>query len=167
MTEARARIDVVLAPGYLDGLGQWSLDDVRGAHEECIEIENEVSYSRRLAQARLEILAAERERRDTGGSVADLVAALPRILADPGPRPAPAASRLPRTLAPSALAEVGERESLITDDTLANLPTLSDEELESTTEALRAFEREVSERRRSLHGVMDRIDAELAQRMAG
>ena len=49
-------------------------------HEECAEAELALSYFRRLAQARMEILEAERARRERGGSVGDLVADLPRIL---------------------------------------------------------------------------------------
>jgi len=165
VTEARRRIDIVLAPEYVDGLADLSDDDLRAMHEECMELETEVSYVRRLAQARIEILIAEQERRATGGSVADLIAALPRILADPGPRPDPAASRLSRHLAPApAIQWTRGREPLIVDDTLANLPTLSDESLEGTLGELRELEREVSERRRALHGVIDGLESELARR---
>ena len=165
MTEVRRRIDVVLAPDYLHGLDSLPLDDVRALHEECMELETEVSYVRRLAQARMEILSAEQERRATGGSVADLIAALPQILADQGPRPDPASSRLTRHLAPApAIQWTRGREPLIVDDTLANLPSLSDETLASTLTELHELEREVSQRRRALHGVIDTIDAELARR---
>ena len=165
MTEARRRIDIVLAPEYVDGLADLSDDDLQAMHEECMELETEVSYVRRLAQARIEILVAEQERRVTGGSVADLIAALPKILADSGPRPDPASSRLSRHLAPApAIQWTRGREPLIVDDTLANLPTLSDESLEGTLGELRELEREVSERRRALHGVIDGLEAELARR---
>ena len=165
MTEVRRRIDVVLAPDYLHGLDSLPLDDVRALHEECMELETEVSYVRRLAQARMEILSAEQERRATGGSVADLIAALPRILADQCPRPDPASSRLTRHMAPApAIQWTRGREPLIVDDTLANLPSLGDETLESTLAELHELEREVSQRRRALHGVIDLIEAELARR---
>lgn len=165
MTEARRRIDVVLAPDYLDGLDQRPLEEAEALHEQCLELETEVSYVRRLAQARIEILTAERQRRASGGSVADLVAALPSILADAGPRPGPAESRLTRHLAPAPAIEwTRGREVLITDDTLANLPVLADEELDTALAELGELEHEVSERRRALHAVIDRIEAELARR---
>ena len=165
MTQQRRRIDIVLASDYLDGLDERSDDDLQGMHDECQELETEVSYVRRLAQARIEILNAERDRRATGGSLADLIAALPKILADPGPRPDPASSRLSRHLAPApAIQWTRGREPLIVDDTLANLPTLSDETLESRLSELGELERDVSERRRDLHGVIDVIEAELARR---
>ena len=46
----------------------------------CSEYELTVSYDRRMVQARMEILAAERDRRARGGSLDELVADLPRIL---------------------------------------------------------------------------------------
>jgi hypothetical protein len=165
VTQQRRRIDIVLGPGYLDGLESRSDDEIHTMHEECMELDTEVSYVRRLAQARIEILNAERERRATGGSVADLIASLPTILADAGPRPDPASSRLTRHLAPSpSIRWTGGREPLIVDDTLANLPTLGNETLLSTLAELGELEREVSERRRALHGVLDVIEGELARR---
>ena len=53
---------------------------------------------------------------------------------------------------------------LITDATLVNLPTMSDEALHETVEKLGELERETSERRRALHSVIDSIEAELAAR---
>lgn len=165
MTATPRRIDVVLAPGYLGGLPDVSDDDLRTMHDECTEVETEVSYVRRLAQARIEILRAEQDRRARGGSVADLVAALPTILADPGPRPAPSSSRMVRRLAPDPGIEwTRGREVLVSDDTLANLPVLSDAELGERLDELGLLEREVSDSRRALHGVIDRLDAELARR---
>lgn len=168
MTAVRRRIDVVLEPDYLDDLGHCSLDDLRARHDQCLEIETEVSYVRRLAQARIEILGAEQGRRASGASVAELIDALPRILADAGPRPDPASSRLSRHLAPAPAIEwTRGREALIADDTLANLPTLSDDELVAAIDGLRELEHEVSDRRRALHAVVDRIEAELARRQVG
>jgi hypothetical protein len=155
----------MLAPDYLDGLADLSLEQVRVMHEECLEVETEVSYVRRLAQARIDIVRAELDRRAAGGSVGDLVSALPRILADDTPRAAPERSRLPRHLAPAPSIEWKRGlEHLITDATLVNLPTMSDEALGSTIEKLGELERETSQRRRQLHGVIDGIEAELAAR---
>ena len=44
------------------------------------------------------------------------------------------------------------------DNLLANLPTLSDDELDEAIAGLRALEREVSDQRRALFAVIDRID---------
>lgn len=55
-------------------------------------------------------------------------------------------------------------EVLITDATLVNLPTLPEPDLRRTLERLRQLEGEVSERRRALHEVVDRIEVDLAAR---
>jgi hypothetical protein len=132
---------------------------------ECLEIETEVSYVRRVTQARIDILEAELDRRASGGSLGDLIAALPEILADEGPRAPADKSRLTRRVAPSMDIKWRRgREHLITDDTLAKLPNLDDDELRSTIRELGQLEREVSEQRRDLHQVIDRMEGDLAAR---
>jgi hypothetical protein len=163
----RRRIDAMLEPAFLDGLAERSLDDVRAMHEDCLEVETEVSFVRRLAQARIDIVEAETDRRARGGSVGDLVAALPDILAD-APRADPATSRLPRHLGPPAdITWQRGLEHLITDATLVNLPTLSDDELRAALDQLRQLEHEVSAQRRALHRVIDAIEADLSERHKG
>ncbi|MGI8797488.1 MAG: hypothetical protein ACR2IR_13045 [Acidimicrobiia bacterium] len=165
MAQHQRRVDRVLEPGYVDDRASCSLEELRSRHSECLEIETEVSYVRRLAQARLDILRAELSRRAAGGSVGDLIAALPQILADEGPRAPVTESRLPRHLAPSMDIKWNRGlEHLAFDETLATLPTLSDAELESRIEQLSTLERELSERRRSLHRVIEAIELDLASR---
>ena len=135
-------------------------------HAECAEAELALSYFRRLAQARMEILEAERARRERGGSVGDLVADLPRILsAESGrstimtTRGAPAAE--PPTI---ELHWPDGREQLVVDNTLARLPVLSLDELVATIESLQDFERELSDLRAAMHGVIDAIDRVIVDR---
>jgi hypothetical protein len=161
----RRRVDVILDPTYLERLADRPLDELRTMHEECLEVETEFSYVRRLAQARIAIVKAELDRRAAGGSGGDLLAALPKILADDPPRPGPGQSRLPRHLAPAPNIEWKRGlEYLIGDATLVNLPTLADEDLERTVAKLGELERETSTRRRELHAVIDALEAELAAR---
>jgi hypothetical protein len=165
----RRRVDVMLSPEYLEGIDEMSLDDVRALRDECNEVETEVSYVRRLAQARIDILQAELDRRAAGGSTGDLVASLASILADPPSKPGsdsgPRTTRLPRLLAPSMEIEWKRGlEYLIADATLVNLPMLSEDELASTMELLRQLERDVSTRRRGLHAVIDRLESVMVER---
>jgi RsiG-like len=81
MAEHRRRIDKVLDPEFLADLPQWPLEELRRRHTECLEMETEVSYVGRVTQARIDILEAELDRRAAGGSVGDLIAALPADLA--------------------------------------------------------------------------------------
>ena len=165
MSEHRRRLDTVLEAGYLANLSELPLDELRRRRAECLEVETGVSYVRRMTQARLDILEAELNRRARGGSVGDLIAALPEILADERPRPPVEKTRLTRHLAPSMdIPRRRGREHLITDDTLATLPGLDEGELRSTMRELGHLEQEVSRQRRRLHQVIDRLDAELAAR---
>ena len=154
----------MLDPAYVAGLDARSVDDLRAMHAECLELETEVSYVRRLTQARIDILEAEVQRRSSGGSLEDLISRLPEILADPGPRGNPASSRLPLQMAPEQDSEwAPELEPF--DGVLANLPTLTDVELQEAIAGLRSLEREVSDQRRELFAVIDRIDTSLAAQL--
>src|SRR3954449_8595270 len=90
----------VLDPAYVLDVESNTVEELRAKHAECLELETEVSYVRRLTQARIDILEAEGRRRRSGGSLEDLIARLPQILADPGPRGNPASSRLPIQMEP-------------------------------------------------------------------
>jgi hypothetical protein len=167
MAQHQRRIDRVLGSEYLADLDRRSLDDLRDMDHECAEIETELSYVRRLAQARIDIIQAETDRRAAGGSLGDLIDALPTILADDGPRPDPASTRFADPLTQAAEIQFKRGlEGLISDATLANLPTLSDAELQTALEQLRRLELEVSTSRTSLHVVMDTLARDLAQRLA-
>jgi hypothetical protein len=134
---------------------------------ECTAVETSVSYYRRLAQGRVEILDAELERRRNGGTVEELIAKLPEILAGENGRPAAAQTRLAEPDAPMIELELpGHREQLISDSTLADLPNLDDTRVEAIREDVAAFERELSELRHRLHGVLDGIEHEIATRQA-
>ena len=129
-------------------------------HAECLELETEVSYVRRLTQARIDILDAEVAAPSSGR-----IARRPHSRAAPDPRrhrPAwiPAASHLPLQMAPAQDSEwASELEEF--DGLLANLPILSDDGLVDAVGRLRSLERDVSGERRSLHAVIDRIDLRL------
>jgi hypothetical protein len=162
MSEEHVRTARVIDPSYLQELDARSLEDLRVMHAECLELETEVSYVRRLTQARIDILEAEIGRRDRGESLEDLIRALPTILSDAGPRSSQAASHLPLQMAPAQDSEwAPELEEF--DGLLANLPVLSDEGLVDAIERLRSLERDVSAERRSLFSVIDRIDLRLGE----
>ena len=159
------RIRKLLDPQFVAALDARSLDDLRDMKQQCTDVEHAVSYSRRLAQARIEILEAEQARRARGGSIEELVADLPEILgSDPG-RAAPASARVSSAGGPPVeLRWPDGREDLIGDTTLANLPTLDDDELADSVVRLHDFERELSDLRRELHGVIDVVEREIAAR---
>jgi hypothetical protein len=164
---ATDRIQPLLDPAYIESLGSRATDDLRAMKTECSEIETSVSYYRRLAQGRIEILDAELDRRKRGGSLEDLISQLPDILAGEGGRSSSTQSRIAEPDAPVVELEWSDgRERLITDTTLANLPLLDDNGVVSVRDELREFERDLSDVRRQLHGVLDQLEHEIAQRQA-
>jgi len=166
MSDQQRTVDRVLDPEYLAGVADHDEARLREMRAECIEVETEYSYLRRLAQGRIAILVAEQDRRSRGAPLSELIEALPQILADnEPPRADVARSRVPALLAPKKLSGYNRGlERLIEDDALANLPTLSDEVLNESVDQLRALEEEVSDIRRRLHGVIDTLADELAAR---
>ena len=93
-----------LALSDLAGLPGMSLAELRDRREKCAEMEMGLSYVRRLAQARVDLLVAELERRRhapgerTSGSVGEVVDQLPHILGDRSRGQWP--GRLPTLFAP-------------------------------------------------------------------
>ena len=58
---ANDRIQTLLEPSYAERLDARSTDDLRDMKHECGVIENSVSFYRRLAQGRIEILDGDSE----------------------------------------------------------------------------------------------------------
>jgi hypothetical protein len=163
---ATQRIQHLVAPEFSSGLGDRDLDALRLMRSECSDVEHAVSYTRRLTQARFEILSAEQTRRQEGGSVRDLVADLPRILGEERGRSSASHSRVSATEEPVIEIDWGPRARLMDDDSLANLDGLSDPDLAAAVDELSDFERELSEYRHDLHRVLDAIEHEIATRAA-
>ncbi|HMS24938.1 MAG TPA: aerial mycelium formation protein [Acidimicrobiia bacterium] len=163
----RRRIDTILSGEYTEGLAEKSEAEVRELRDTAREVETEISFLRRLAQSRLDIFKAEIDRRARGGSLSDLIAALPGILASGETRSSAPNSRLSSILAPSPNIEFKRgMEKLVTDDSLANLDQLTDQELQESITALENFEEEISGTRKDLHVVIDQLESEIAQRTA-
>ena len=168
MTPKRRLVERITEAAYLEGLTAKTLEELRTMREESREGENELSFERRLCQARVDILTAELDRREGRGE-GDLLSRLPEILATetapssdlPLPARAPDFS-IPRN------ADVPRRrvEEIVGEQTLAQLPKMSSDELRSIIQSLAAHERTVSERRKRVHEVVDALQAELVRRYA-
>jgi hypothetical protein len=170
MAERKRRlVERIVEPDYLEGLADKSLAELRALRDECREGETELSFERRLSQARIDILTAELERRAGGGGDDDLLSRLPEILATEErvgseaslPARAPDFS-IPRN------ADVPRRrvEEIVGEQTLTRLPGMATEELRAIVAALAEHEREVSQRRKLVHEVMDAIQSEIVRRYA-
>ena len=162
MAQGNRRIDKVLDPEFVEGLGQLSLDDLRERRKEAEQEETDLSYMRRLLQGRLDILRAELARRAGDGS--DLVGSLPQILAD---EPSGGPRGLGRHMsAEPSRADAHRRyvEALVADVDLSNPDSHDDASLRRVLETLEAEEQKVSESRRAVQKVMDALTGEVTRR---
>lgn len=162
------RLDELLAPQLSPELTSIDIRELRAIRAECQEFEAALSYLRRVAQGRLDIVAAEMSRRAQGGEpldVAELVTRLPEILADRVR--APGVGRLPQLMAPAEadVADVlAELDDMVPVSKLTLLGELSDTELTDLAASLSEYEARVSKQRRSLHDRIDALQAELTRR---
>ena len=159
----RRRIDRVLAPDYTKGVEQRPLDEVRALRDEADQEETDLSYLRRLLHARIDIVRAEQARRSEGGS-ASVVEQLAKILSANAIGPAAGHGRY-QTLEPSR-AEAHRRhvEALVANVDLSDVTSLSDEKLDQALRTFVAEEASVSQRRREVQAVVDRLNAEIGSR---
>lgn len=159
----------VTDPAYMAGLAQWSTDELRAKRVECSDLENALSYVRRFAQGRLDLLAAETKRRGSGvgGDLAALVESLSDVLSE-GVRGA-GSGRVDRELdPPDHLVDplLAELDSAVGSSVIAELANLGNDELSAAVIALRRFEDSLSSARHRLHEVIDSLNTDLARRIA-
>lgn len=158
----------VFDPAYLADLQQLSLADLRSKRDLCAELETDLSYLRRLAQARIDLITAESERRNLGLSAPEpdaLVEQLPQILGEHARPGGP--GRLPTFLAPAegAQARLAARvDGICPSDQLGSLAELPSTQLDELLAGLVSLERDVSDERRALHAIQDRIQEEIVRR---
>jgi hypothetical protein len=161
----RRRIDRVLAPGYVRGLAELELGEVRARRDNAAQEETDLSYLRRLLHARIDIVRAEQQRRRDGGS-APVVTDLARILAENALGPAIGSGRH-QTLEPSrAQAHRRNVEALVSDVDLSDVGSLPAEQLDSALQAYRTEEASISQFRREVQHVIDTFNAEIGARYA-
>jgi hypothetical protein len=161
-------VDEAFNPSYLEDLEELSLAELRAKRQACAELETDLSYLRRLAQARVDLIVAESERRHLGlAELAPdtLVEQLPQILSEH--THAAGLGRLPAIFAPAAgtqLSLAARVEELLPYYKLESLATLSSAELGELLTRLSGLEHEVSAERRRLHDIQDRLQVELVRR---
>lgn len=170
-SQNRRRIDTVRDPEFVAELATLAPADLRARRALCDELDTELSYYRRLLHGRLDLLRFELRRR-RGEETRSLIEALPEILAGPGggetvteTSPLPGQSRN-LSIEPPEIPSTGRREvdRVLEDDFLTHLPTIEDSDLEAILAELVEIEAEVSDQRKDLYGVYERIQEELANR---
>ncbi len=159
----RRRIDQVLDPEFVSGLDELDLDAVRERRRLAREVENELSYYRRLLHGRLDLLAFEQRRRD-GTETRSLIEALAEILSD-GPHSRSGQPRHVDTDLPP-LPDVGKRDidAVLGDDALLRLDQIDEEGIRRSMDALTAMADEISEQRRAVQEVEDVLSEVVTRR---
>ena len=165
MAQGKRRSDRILDPSYLEGIEQLDEEHLRALRDEAEQEENVLSYERRLLHARLDIIRAEIKRREAGDPPKSLIDRLPEILT--GGEQQTHRGSFPNLDPPEIFDPPRRRiEKLVTDDTLVRLPDLSDEEVRTILADLEGIEGEISESRRAIQDVLDRLIEELGRRLA-
>lgn len=160
-------LDRVTDPSYIAGLDAADIETIRQKRDECQEMENALSYVRRLIHGRLDIVRSEIDARKAGAEPSDLeaiVARLPDLLtagtrSDSLPRP-------PQDLAPGGSAEalVDDLEARYPAASMGEIPELSLPALAELGEGLARHESEISAGRAALHEVIDQLQEEIVRR---
>jgi hypothetical protein len=160
MTTERRRLDRVLAEDFLSGIDAADTDEIERRRRLAREVENEVSYYRRIVHGRMDLIRFEMRRR-SGEETRSIVDALPEILADPERSPSSGARYVPTDLPP--LPDVGRRpiDQLLGDDVLTRLDEIDDAGLQSALEDLSEMEVELSRQRKAVQRVVDSLAAAL------
>lgn len=167
-TENRRLVDRIAHASYLEGIESMSLSDLKSLRDEAREGELEISFERRLTQARIDILSAELERREGGGEGGGLIERLPQILGG-GEGSSRSGDQIPSRAPDFTMprnADVPRRrvEEIAGEQTLARLTKLSPDEIRSTIQTLGDHEATLSTKRKKVHEVMDRIQEEIVKR---
>lgn len=158
-------LERIAAPSYLDDLANRPIDVIRSLRAECQREENRMSYLRRLAQGRHDIVRAEEQRRRSGRSPSsdDVMADLARALA--GQVTGGKGDRLARGLVADGDPDfVADLDRICPPARLSGLANLSDDELKAALSELAAMERTVSGWRQLLFRRLDTLSAELTRR---
>ena len=161
------KLEQILNDDYLDGIEASNVAELRSMRDDCSQVETALSYLRRFAQGRLDIVNVELERRRAGGDpydLQDLIAQLPMVLSDR--TRGPGNGHLPMSFSPDQVEGklFEELASIQVEAHLSNMPEASDAWLVASRESLHAFESKVSVLRRELFDRIDALQDELGRR---
>lgn len=166
-----ADLQRLLADDCLKGMTDMPLDRLRGLRVEASAAEGDVSFVRRVAQGRLDIVGHEAKRRAGGeapnaAQVDDLLFDMPDILTDPAVDGAGRTPRAVPVLEPGkiALGLVDDLNKIASPSDLSGVANLDKGQLADLFDSLREFEVDMSAIRRQLHDRIDSMQDEIARR---
>lgn len=141
---------------------QLTLDQLRSERSALQAEEDAVSYARRLAQGRLDLVRAERRRRAAHDGATDISGELPDIL---GRQVGSGSGRPPRsTEVPADHHLVEALDEQCAELGFHDLGALDDAGLQRLVDGLQEFERARSDERAALFGRIDALTNELVRR---
>jgi hypothetical protein len=159
-------LEPLLAPGYLDGIDDRPLEDLRAMRAATDEVELTVSFLRRVAQGRLDVVHSLMDRRHDGANhdLAEVVEGLPGIMAGP-PRLSGSGRFSTSVLPDTESVELSAAISAVLDVIGGAEQAEADEVmLQSAAELLGRVEVQLSARRRALHQHIDRLQTAIVER---
>ena len=139
-----------------------SLAELREMRNKLQNEDDEVSYVRRVAQARVDLVRAEQHRRDRGEVSEDLPSELRVVLSSHLTGGAPRPPRPVEHLAENELSD--QLDVVCAEHGFSRLEDLLPSELTNLEEQLTGFERRVSDNRRDRYDRLDALSAELVRR---
>ncbi len=162
-------LDTLTSPEYLADLGSRSIGQIRAMRAECQQLENDLSFVRRMAHGRLDIVGGEVGRRRRGAAPTDateLVDQLPTLLGEHQAGRGSSRPRPPQALEPSPAADqlAVELDEIVTTGQLTALCDLGDDQVSQLIDRLQAFETRISKQRRALHETIDAVQREIVER---
>ena len=139
-----------------------SLDELRQTRNQLQNEDDVVSYVRRVAQARLDLVRAEAHRRARGESADSLSSELRVVLSSHLTGGPPRPPRPVENLDDNALSD--QLDVVCAEHGFSRLEELSAPEIENLDHQLSVFERRVSDDRRERYEHLDALSAELVRR---
>lgn len=161
--QGNRRIDHIRQPGFVEGMEDLPLEELRRRRDECLAEREYLSFLRRLLQGRAEILGAELQRRD-GMAEGSLVERMATILG--GEVQGPARGEAVKVGLPEDEMLLARRrvERLVSDVAISDPAQLDDERLAEVADLLVREEQEVSQSRAEVIEILDRLQDELKRR---
>ncbi|MCL5948629.1 MAG: hypothetical protein M1420_05670 [Actinobacteria bacterium] len=171
-------------PEYVSGLEGVELADLRTRRDECERLETILSYCRRIAEGRMDLVRVALEERagsagtsandETEGASSSFTDSpaerLAAIMACGPPRP-PGPARVSKLFSPDFNSEdkgiqdtMAELDSVLSEAQMAYLHEVPLQNIAESLARLTEIEFRLSAQRSSVHGIMDTIDAEVAKR---
>lgn len=159
------RIDQILSPEFVEGLDELDIEELRARRRLAREVENELSYYRRMLHGRLDLLRFELKRR-RGEETRTLIEALPEILSGEVWTASSHGRAFATDLPP--IPEVAKREidRVLGDDLLTRLDTIDESSVDAAIEAIETVEAEISAERHRVQQVEDVVVEAFSRRLA-